>query len=296
MTVNAYRLGSMVTLTGRFFSDAAKTTPADPDTVVLSIRDPAGTITTPTATSSATGIWTYSWTPTLRGMHDVRWVGTGAVVSADQEAVFILEDFALGLDLTTVANVKAAITLNASTSDGLIQDLITQASAAITARYQREFAAVSGTPTRRVKVTECLVRLAPYDLRSASSVVLNPESSSPATLTAGTDYTLEPVAHTSLGTYTELRLSRTLSIDSTTRTNFGYALLDITGTWGAAAIPADVARACIITVAAWLDRGADVIAGMDSTVRPDGTTMSPSWAIPFAAHSLLQKYAPVIVA
>lgn len=294
MTVNAYRLGSLVTLTGRFYSDAAKTVLADPTTVVLTIRDPSGVVTTASPLVNAgVGIRTYSWTPTLRGMHDVRWAGTGAVVTADQEAVYILEDFTLGLDLTTVANVKNAIGLTSNTSDPLIQDLITQASATITSRYQREFAAVAATPTRRIKVTGLWVDLKPYDLRSVSGagVVLGPESASPTTLTAGTDYALQPVTTSSLGTYTELKLSNRLPLmGSTTLQNFGYALLDITGTWGAAAVPADVARACIITVAAWLDRGADVIAAMDSTVRPDGSTMTTSWAIPSAAHRLLQVY------
>lgn len=291
MTINAYRLGSLVTLTGRFYSDAAKTIPADPTTVVLTIRDPTGVVTTASPIVNAgTGVRTFSWTPTLRGMHDVRWVGTGAVVSADQEAVFLLEDFTLGADLATVANVKAAINITTSTSDALIQDLISSASRAIAARYQREFYPV-GTATRRFKVDNLRVDLAPYDLRSVTTATLNPEAGGSATvLVSGTDYDLEPVNGGLLGTYTEVQLSRYLTINSTSLQAFGYANIDINGIWGPTVIPADVARACIVTVTAWLDRGADVIAGMDSTVRPDGSTMNPSWSIPFAAHSILQRY------
>jgi hypothetical protein len=287
MTPNAYRLGSLVVLTGRFYSDAALTIPADPTTVALTIRDPAGAILTAAGIVNAgVGVRTYAWTPTLRGMHDVRWVGTGAVVSADQEAVFVLEDFTLGSDLTTVANVKAAIGITNETSDPLIQDLITSASAAIQTRYGREFAPVSGTPTRRVRANGRLVSLSPYDLRSASGITLDP-AGTPVAL-AATDWRLG-IASTA-GTYQSLSLRSTYSMSNRSFADYGYFELDITGTWGMATIPTDVARAAILTVAAWLDRGADQIAGMDSTVRPDGTNMTTSWAIPTAAYRLLQPY------
>src|SRR3954471_15935942 len=228
MTVNSYRLGSQVTLTGRFYADAAKTILADPTTAVLTIRDPTGAILTPTVVNAGVGIRTYAWTPALRGMHDIRWVGTGAVVSADQESVFVLEDFTLGVDLTTVANVRAAVGITGTSSDALIQDLITSASMTITNRYQREFAAVSGPPTRRFKVKNLRVALEPYDLRAATTVTLHPEATSHDTLTASKNYALQPVGTSSLGTYTELMLSNNLMVTSTTLLNFGYALLDIT--------------------------------------------------------------------
>lgn len=288
MTPNNYRLGSLVTLTGRFYSDAAKTIPADPTTVVLTIRDPAGTITTPAIVNAGVGIRTYAWTPTIRGMHDIRWVGTGAVVSADQESVFVLEDFTLGQDLCTVAAVKLAVGIPGETltSDALIQELITAASAAITNRYQREFAPVSGTPTRIVRSDGRLITLAPYDLRSATAISFDP-AGTPIAL-AATDWRYGFLG--SGGVFRDLRLRDTYSLSSTSYSNYGYYEVAITGTWGFASIPADVARAATLTAAAWLDRGADQIAGMDSTVRPDGSTFASSWAIPNAAHSLLKPY------
>jgi hypothetical protein len=290
VTINAYRLGSLVTLTGRFYSDAAKTIPADPTTVVLTIRDPAGAITTPAVTNAGVGIRTYAWTPVLRGMHDVRWVGTGAIVSADQEAVFVLEDFTLGPDLTTVAYVKSALSITVDTDDARLQDMITAASAAIRSRYQREFYPV-GTLTRRFAVEDRLVSLDPYDLTSATTLTLYPEGTSPLTLTRYTDYDLLPVGATTLNTYTEIELSAFLVVTGQSRFRFGYSNLDVAGSWGAAQIPADVQRACALTVGSWRDRAVNqyAIQGVETgrAMVPDQFT---TYGIPSSAHFLLHQY------
>lgn len=195
-------------------------------------------------------------------------------------------------DLTTLADVKSALNLTATSSDTIIGSLITSASRAIQTRYQREFYPV-GTATRTFECVSGRVDLAPYDLLSTNATTglsLYPETASPLAMTRYTDFDLKPVGATLLGTYTSIAISDFLVVTGQSLFRFGSSNLNITGIWGPATIPVDVARACILTVAAWLDRGADTIAGFDSTVRPDGTVMSTSWAIPTAAHRLLQPY------
>lgn len=88
MTIpNTCDIGDIRTLTCRFYSDAAMTTPAAPTAVTLTIRDPYGAILTPGIPPAA--VATYDYAPLVGGMHEIRWVGTGAVAAADQEQLFV---------------------------------------------------------------------------------------------------------------------------------------------------------------------------------------------------------------
>lgn len=285
-----YDLGDQATLTGRFYSDAALTVPASPTTVVLSLRSPSGVVTTPAPTPAGTGVYTYAWTPTEYGLWEANWTGTGAIVAAEQEAVYVRAGITTPGELCTVADVKLAASLP-DERDAIIQECITQASAAIQKRYGREFAPAPGTPTRRIRTTGPLLSLEPYDLREATTVVLDP-AGTPITL-AATDWRYGPLGVG--GTYLDLALRRTLSTASTSRTEYGFVELDITGTWGFAEIPPDVRRAAVVTVASWTDRAAAQYA-----LELDGDPMAASafpaqtWAIPNAAHRLLQPYQRIV--
>ena len=118
----------------------------------------------------------------------------------------------------------------------------------------REFAPATASATRRFRVDGLTINLAPYDLRTVTSMSLNPETASPATLTVTTDYQLLPIGGTSGGTFTSVRLSGLLAslFQSSTVFAFGYALLDVNGAWGFSSVPADVNRACVVTVGSWL--------------------------------------------
>jgi hypothetical protein len=202
-----------------------------------------------------------------------------------------------GSDLCTLADVKLAVGIPSATttSDTLINALIPDVTRAFASRFQREFAPPAGNPlTRRFRVDGNVVDLAPYDLQSVSGagIVLDP-AGTPSTLTVVTDYKLKP-APSMTGTYYKLHLAQGLLLWSQTVTDYGYAEVDITGTWGFASVPVDVNRAAALTVGAWMDRGSDVIAQMDNNVRPDGSTYAASWAIPTAAYRLMQPYMRVI--
>lgn len=200
-------------------------------------------------------------------------------------------------DLCDTDEVKEALELTTSDHDDLIGTLITQASVAIAQRYQREFIGPTGG-TRYFKVASRFIDLAPYDLRAVTSVTLNPEEASPLTLAENSDFVLEPLGGAPLGgSWMSLRLSSRIALTSNLATEFGFAKLRIVGDWGcyaeASSLDDAVKRAAIVTVSSWMDRGAAEY-GMGGD---GGREMIPdraaTYAIPAAAHSILQPWGRV---
>lgn len=191
-------------------------------------------------------------------------------------------------DLCTTADVKSAAGISTNADDALIETTISAASAAIQAWCGRELAPVAGTPTRRFEARSRVVDLAPHDLLSASSVTLHPTASSPSVLT-----TAQWLGHLAPeGTITVVTIAASVTLASDTWDEFGVALLDITGTWGVATTPTDVARACALTAASWLDRAVDAYAAQVSVDTPGGARLASGVgaAIPAAARRLLDPY------
>jgi hypothetical protein len=60
---------------------------ASPTTVVAKLKDPAGTVTTPTPTQSGTGVYYVDITLNAEGRWYVRFEGTGAVISAAERQI-----------------------------------------------------------------------------------------------------------------------------------------------------------------------------------------------------------------
>lgn len=205
-------------------------------------------------------------------------------------------------ELCGTADVKAALEITTASYDSLISSLISSASSAIAERYQREFLgpgsnSAGGAGTRSFRVRGLLVDLAPFDLRTPGAVVLDPEET-PTTLVRNSDYVLEPLGGARLGgSFQTLRLSGRLSFTSTLVEEFGFAQIQVAGDWGCYAgtttLDDTVKRACVLTVASWLDRGVDAYAAGVADgreIRPDqGTT----FAIPASAHHLLQPWARI---
>lgn len=202
---------------------------------------------------------------------------------SDEFAIVVQEHGLQSGNLCSLADVRQSLEMpsNETTRDQLILSLIPVASKMIMAQLEREFAPVTVGATRRVKVDGRSIRagvvdFAPYDLQSATLVSLHPETSTPITLVAYTDYTLHP-AQTDEGVYTSLRLSSFLNVVSNTVVRFGYALIDITGTWGFPTVPTQVAEACSDAVSAWLRRD---VSTLGLTLR-DGTDLSPDFTASF---------------
>lgn len=199
-------------------------------------------------------------------------------------------------DLCTVNNVREALELPASdtTRNNLIQSLISDLSRAIMREYDREFAPATASATRRFQVPagSLFLDLAPYDLRTVSSLTINPEANPGSVLTATTDFQLMPVTSPQ-GPYQGIRFSNRLTSlhVSQTAQDYGYTLVDIAGAWGFAAVPEDVKRACVIAVQSGLRRDLTelAIAGIDEpqSIAPEGPA---THAIPAASRRLLAPY------
>lgn len=205
------------------------------------------------------------------------------------------------IDLCTIADVKTELEISSDTSrDSVIQTVITGVSRAIHEMVEREFKTESsGETTRRFEVRNgsYVVDLNPYDLRSASglTITLHPESSTPYTLTATTEYRLVPTQPK--WTYEAVHVSPQVAQMHTGETTrrFGVTLVDVTSSsWGFASVPEDVKRAAIISVAANLDRRLDAfglaandLVDMDAGVQP---VRQMAFSIPMAALVLLNPY------
>lgn len=207
-------------------------------------------------------------------------------------------------DLVTLREVREHLQMPEpeTEQDPIIQSLITRVSRTITREYRREFAKPNPeTATRRVKVPARCLRssrdrthyymadLAPYDLRSATSVRLHPETAAPVTLTAGTDYVLEPVVNPLEGVFTWVRLSAWLSLTSTTSQRFGFAYLEIAGNWGFDSVPDDVKEAVILAVVMHV-RGQ--VQAFGSALQPNsiGDGVNAAEALPPGVRGLLKDF------
>lgn len=84
--MNVYEVGDRVRLTATFTDSAG--TAADPTQVRLLVQvqgeHPSSYTYPGTVTKSATGVYYYDYDVLYEGIHDYRWVGTGAVVAADE--------------------------------------------------------------------------------------------------------------------------------------------------------------------------------------------------------------------
>lgn len=221
-------------------------------------------------TANGYGVYAVTLTaPTTRGQYTILWNdGVNPLFGQDLVVDYTASEAGDpdGIDLTTVAAVRDYLQKpGADTAqDAIIQTLITEASRMILRYTERELAPATASatrrfilnPQRRVRVNgldSYLVDLNPYDLRTASSVQLNPEAASPTTLTASSDYLLHPHA-TRHGVYTHLLVSRSVALGSTLQSRFGFSYVDIAGAWGFASVPEDVARACKVCVGIWMRR------------------------------------------
>jgi VCBS repeat-containing protein len=75
-------IGDLVTLRVAFVDSAGE--PVDPTTVTLTVQDPDGGQTSPSTSSSETGVYTGTVTPDASGVWRYRFTGTGAHVAVEE--------------------------------------------------------------------------------------------------------------------------------------------------------------------------------------------------------------------
>lgn len=187
-------------------------------------------------------------------------------------------------DLTTRADVRAFLVKPAGDvgQDALIDSLITRASRLITQHCEREFTTTNATARRFYYDGSGYLSLDPYDLRSVTSIVFDVEPGESQTTLTTDEYRLWPLPAPD-GVYQAIRFQVYSAGSSTWR----QRTIEITGDWGFASVPADVADAAIKTVAIWLRRDA---AAFESTFRLDEERIEHPKAIPSAVYDQLDGY------
>ena len=202
------------------------------------------------------------------------------------------------VDWVTTTQVKDALGKQGTGMDTRIAAAITAASRALNRRCQHEFTPKTTSATRRFSTPyrpdprEIIFDLAPYDLRTATTVKLHPEDATPITLVANEDYALLPVGGNPVtGAYQLVSVDTAADLTSTFSTRFGQAQLEIAGAWGCwdtADVPEDIKRACIVTVGAWIDKAVAEY-GVDFGEEPRAfqPSMFSAYAIPMGAVSIL---------
>jgi hypothetical protein len=274
MTVNSYRLGSQVTLTGRFYSDAAKTILADPTSVVLSIRDPTHAITTPATTHGGVGIFTYAWTPTLAGWYEINWTGTGAVVSADQEPIQINVGPSLGALYISPDQLKNTLTLGGTSfADADLALSVGAASRAVDTITGRRFWLDADTAQIRYYTPRSYRTLQIDDLVTMTSVAIDRGGSGSFTESwvNGTDYVLEPFNAPAENPARPYETLRVRMLSGRWLPTYIERSVQVTGKFGWTTVPDDVVSATGILAAKLLRRSREapfgiITAGIDQAV------------------------------
>lgn len=262
MADNRYQVGDLVPLEATFRNTAGVAT--NPTGVTLTVRAPDGTVTTPTPTNPSTGVYHFDLAASQAGLYWYTFKGTGTVTAADRNSFYVEEDW-----ITTGGplSARALIGLDEArmyvlgdvlddTQDRKLIDRINAYSEAVWQYTRREWkptTALTRTFRYRGKGT---MSLAPYEIRTATAVLLFPEfpTADQVTLTAGTtlvtgDYLLRPSGGTPEATYRWVTFNNwNVFVRPWGFAGYGYDV-KITGDWGITTVPDDVKLAVKIAVA-----------------------------------------------
>lgn len=287
--MNAYPMGQTIDLGPWELRDADGDLVAAADEA-CTLLHPDGTTTTPTVTATSTGIYTALVTPAQLGLHSYEAILT---LSDGSQAVNVGEFYVTAtpfdpspVDLTDLAAVRSFLQTPAGdvAQDAVIGQLITAASTEIERVFAREFHDAGEGVTRQLEIDarQSRIELAPYDLRTATTLRIDADTATPATLTAGTDYRLLPVSKEH-GVWSALRL---FSLPATAGASSARRVLEITGNWGFPAVPADVRHWCNVTVAEWLRKDVAAFSSVFnlSTDQVDRPAMLPQSVIAGLGH------------
>lgn len=228
--------------------------------------------------------WSLIWETTLAGYDDPIY---------DRQTLLVGFEI-MGAGLCTRAQVKERgnIPSAITASDAQIDSLIPAVLATFNARYGREFMP-QVTATRTFDIRHTLIPLRAFDLRTATTVLLHPEATSPTTLAASVGYILDHYDDLT-GTYAAIRIPDSLGFSSGRMTGFGRAQVSVTGNWGcwadATHVPDDVNSAAIDTVLAWMNKPASEMASLVESFDGRGPSPASTWDIPAAAHRKMQPY------
>lgn len=246
----------------------------EPETGVYAV-----TLTAPATTGDYLIVWT-TVTPAYRAEESLRVAGAAAIASAT--------------DLCTLADVRLQLQkpVGDTDQDALITNLITAASRAIHQWTGRQFIADTVPSTRTVPIGGYFrARLVPTgDLTTTptSVLVIAEDGTTTATLTVATDtqplYADSPFTITPMFGWQPVTGLRLRDSAGTIRAT---DQLQVTGTYGFPAVPEDVQRACITTVALWMRRD---VQAFSTTYSVDEGRLERPEALPSQVMRMLGPY------
>lgn len=192
--------------------------------------------------------------------------------------------------LTSLASFREHAQISDATDtaqDALIETLIDSVSHAIMVYTSREFVPPGTNPAARSFRYNGggVLDLSPYDVRSVTQVRVDTDTDTP-TILAASEYRLAPLPCPD-GVYQQLHL-RTVRVGPTTTEQFPvYRVVEVTGTWGFAAVPKNVELAANITLQYVLRTTSQFMSDeFDTTAGLAGARL----VIPGAARDLLAPY------
>jgi len=203
------------------------------------------------------------------------------------------------MDLCTVDDVRAYLQRPSSdlAQDPVVATLITSTSRIIMGYIQREITPLSVTAIKTFRWNPRVPKLdlSPWVLQSATSVVVDPESTQPNTIVAGYGgYSLTPFNQALSAEFpsTPIYDSVWLSPPATqaaplTLSYFGFREVQITGTWGFPQVPADIRQAAYTAVAMVLRRE---VSALTTTFNIDEGHLERPEILPSAVKSILSRW------
>lgn len=265
--MNTYDLGDRVPLQHKVYSAGALTSA----TVTLTVTEPDGTTTSPTVTTSSTGVYNAIFGPTDQlGPHSYVWSVSGAVPDDVVPGQFAVAARA-PLAYATLSKLKLKLGISADTTrDELLVDALQAASRYIDKATGRRFWADTATsakvyrPHRRIVRDSDGDRLLVDDIASATGLVveIGAVSASVFTGTAFTSYETGPDNALADG-----RPVTWLLASGSYWTTSALTRIRVTARWGWPSIPDEISEATVLYAARLFRR-------KDS---PEGVTGSADW-------------------
>lgn len=220
-------------------------------TVVLTVTDPSGNVTTPTVSNTATGTYTASFTLSTAGVWSWVWTVSGTVVDVEYGSVFAASP-APGT-YATLPELRSRVGISSNsdaTEDAKLQDALLAASRGIEKICHRQFG-LATTATARVFYPDGYCKTKIDDFWTTTGLVIATDTAGDgtyATTWASTDYQVEPLngivdgeqgwpywVIRAVGSY------RFPCVDSAS-----LAPLRVTAKWGWSSVPAPVKEGCLI--------------------------------------------------
>jgi hypothetical protein len=210
-------------------------------TVVLTVTDPSGDVTTPTVTATATGTYDAAFTLSEAGLWSWVWSVSGTVVEVATGSVFASSP--APPVYASVPELKAALGLASSDTadDGIILASLETASRMIDQHCSRIFSPTLTASARTFSA--CGYYADVDDFWSTTDLVVKTDGGAGTYPTTVTSYRLEPSNGIQAGE--AWPYNRVVFIDTTIPSS-QYPAVQVTAKWGWASTPSPVRHACLL--------------------------------------------------